>query len=76
MIPEIVTAAADVAVALENGVAMSRRNQPPENPPPPAAPGAAAFGFSADAVLQFVGLVLLAFAVLAAAAVIHHGLTA
>jgi hypothetical protein len=72
MIPEIVTAAADVAVAVENGVAMSRRTKPPDPSPPP--PPTAAAGISGAEFL--IGMMILALAVLGAAVIIHHGLKA
>lgn len=61
MIPEIFTAAADVAVAVENGVAM-RRNNPPE---PPSPPTASATGMSGPEFL--LGMAMVAAAVLALA---------
>ena len=61
MIPEIVNAAAEVVVAVENGVAM-RRNQPPSNPPPalPTASGISGTEF-------MVGMAILALALVGAA---------
>jgi len=73
MIPEIVTAAADVAVVLENGVAMRRDKTPP--PPPPSQPAAAAAGGISNEMF-LIGMMILALAMLGAAMIIHHGLTA
>jgi hypothetical protein len=73
MIPEIVTAAADVVVAVENGVAMRRNNNPPGPPAAPPAPVMAG-GISGEAFL--IGMMILAFAILGAAVIVHHGLAA
>jgi hypothetical protein len=73
MITEMVAAAADVAVAVENGVAM-RRNKQSEAPPPAPPPlDSAAAGFSGSEFL--IGMLMLALAVLGAALIVHHGLT-
>jgi hypothetical protein len=78
MIPEIVSAAADVAVAVENGVAMRHSKQAPHDPPP-APPGGAttfSFSFSGDAVLIGAAILLLALAMVAGALIVRNGLMA
>lgn len=73
MIPEIVSAAADVAVALENGVAMKPwRNKPPDPPPPPSA--VASGGISGTDFL--IGMMIIALALLSAAVIVRQGLVA
>jgi hypothetical protein len=63
MIPEIVSAAAELAVAVENGVGM-RRNRPRNNPPPALA-AATASGISGTEFM--VGMTILALALVGAA---------
>jgi hypothetical protein len=72
MIPEIVTAAADVAVAIENGVGM-RRN-PPAPPPAPPAVAIPAGGISGAEFL--IGIAILALAILAHGLMVRNGLMA
>lgn len=69
MIPEIVTAVADAAVAIENGVAMSRRNSPPPAPPAVAVP---AGGISGAEFL--IGMAMIALAILAHALIVRSGM--
>ncbi len=74
MIPEIVTAAADMALAVENGVAMRRKPTEPPSPPAPPAASVAAAGISGTEFL--IGMMILALSLVAAALIIHHGLAA
>jgi hypothetical protein len=71
-IPATVTAAADVAAAIENGVAMRRSKSPENSPTAPAL--AAPAGISGADFLT--GMMLLALALLGAAVIIRSGLVA
>ena len=70
--PEWAAAAAEVALAAETGVAMRRK--PEEKLPPPPAPTVVMQGITGQ--VSLVGVMMLALAMITAALVIHHGLTA
>jgi hypothetical protein len=73
--PEWIDAAADVAAAVEKGVAMRNRKQAEAAATPaPPPPTVMANGITGAECL--LGMFLLAVAVLGAAFIIHHGLTA
>jgi hypothetical protein len=80
--PEWIDAAADVAAVVEKGVAMRNRKQAEAAATPaPPSPTVVVNGISRDdflmGVLIMAGAVLvLAAAMLAGAAIVHHGLTA
>ena len=71
--PEWIEAAADVVAAIEKGVSMRSRKQPEATAAPPP-PTVVVNGITGAEYL--LGVFLLALAVLGAAVIIHHGLTA
>jgi hypothetical protein len=74
--PEWLSAGADLAIAAETGVTVFGKSGRKTSDEVPGASAVAVRTVSFDAVLIFTGLVIVAAAMLFAAAVIHHGLTA
>jgi hypothetical protein len=75
VIPEIIIAAAETAVAVEGGVSMfGNGKKDGQAAAPPAAPTVVVNGLSKQDFL--IGICILALALLAMGVIIHHGLTA
>jgi hypothetical protein len=72
--PNDILAAAAVAALFQNGVAM-RQHKHDASPPPPAQP-AATVPVGITGAQYLIGMMMLTLALLGAAMIVHHGLTA
>ena len=73
-VPEVIIAAAETAVAVENGMTMFSKDKKPVEIPISAAVGISGTEFLTGAIIIASAVILLAAAMLAHAAIVHHGL--